>query len=181
MSRLDFMKGSVRQFILHGLVCACVAFSINAGVPEANLPPTKQVLFVCTGNHYRSRFAAALFNQKVHDADLPWRAISRGLNLMPSQFGISSLARRELIKRGVSPDLCKGEPKALAEEDLENSDLIVLMNESEHRPMMEKQFPMRDDRKIRYWHIGDTGEMNPLKACQEMTRDVEEVVRTLKH
>ena len=179
MSQLDFIKGSVRQFILHGLVCGCVVFSINAGVPEVNLSPKKQVLFVCTGNHYRSRFAAALFNQKVRDAHLPWRAISRGLNLMPSQLGISSLARRELIKRGVSAELCKGEPKALTEEDLENSDCIVLMNESEHRPMLEKQFPMYDDHKIHYWHIGDTGKVNPLKACQEMTQDVEELVRTL--
>jgi hypothetical protein len=75
----------VRKFILEGLLCVWVAFSLNGGVPEAKRAPQKQVLFVCTGNHYRSRFAEALFNQKARQAQLDWRALSRGLRLVPSQ------------------------------------------------------------------------------------------------
>jgi protein-tyrosine phosphatase len=169
----------MRKFILSGLWFAWAAFSINAGVQETNLPPKKEVLFVCTGNYYRSRFAEALFNQKAREAHLAWRAVSRGLQLVAWQHGISSVAQRELIKRGVPQELCKGAPKALTKEDLGKSDYIVLMDEAEHRPLLEKQFPARDDRKIHYWHIDEMGKMNPAKACQAMSKDIEELLRTL--
>src|SRR4051812_49894075 len=41
----------------------------------------KTVLFLCTGNYYRSRFAEALFNSVAGKMGLPWRASSRGLAL----------------------------------------------------------------------------------------------------
>jgi protein-tyrosine-phosphatase len=173
------LKGPVRKFILEVLLCVWVAFALNGGVPEAKRPAPKQVLFVCTGNHYRSRFAEALFNQKVRQAQLDWRALSRGLRLVPSQQGISPIAQRELTRRGVPLELCQGAPKALTKEDLEQSDYIVLMDEAEHRSMLEKQFPARDDRKVHYWHIGESGKMNPAKACQAMSSHIEELLRTL--
>ena len=39
------------------------------------------VLFLCTGNYYRSRFAEVLFNSVAGRMGLPWRASSRGLAL----------------------------------------------------------------------------------------------------
>ena len=173
------VKSPVRKFILEALLCACVAFSINAGVPEAKRPPQKQILFVCTGNHYRSRFAEALFNQKAGQAELDWRAVSRGLRLVPSQQGISPVAQRDLTLRGVPLASCQGAPKALTQKDLEQSDYIVLMDEAEHRLLLEKQFPARDDRKVHYWHIGESGKMKPAKAFQAMSDLIEELLRTL--
>jgi protein-tyrosine phosphatase len=41
----------------------------------------KTVLFLCTGNYYRSRFAEVLFNSVADRMGLPWRASSRGLAL----------------------------------------------------------------------------------------------------
>ena len=41
----------------------------------------KTVLFLCTGNYYRSRFAEVLFNSVAGKMGLPWRASSRGLAL----------------------------------------------------------------------------------------------------
>src|SRR5260370_39303693 len=41
----------------------------------------KGVLFLCTGNYYRSRFAEVLFNSVAAKMGLPWRASSRGLGL----------------------------------------------------------------------------------------------------
>jgi protein-tyrosine phosphatase len=173
------LKSPLRKSILAGLLCAGVAFSINGGVPEAKRPPQKQLLFVCTGNHYRSRFAEALFNQKARQAQLDWRAVSRGLRLVPSQQGISAIAQRELTLLGVPLASYQGAPKALTKADLEQSDYIVLMDEAEHRSMLEKQFPLRDDRKVHYWHIGESGKMDPAKACQAMSNHIEELLRTL--
>jgi hypothetical protein len=42
---------------------------------------TKIVLFLCTGNYYRSRFAEILFNSVAGKMGLPWKASSRGLAL----------------------------------------------------------------------------------------------------
>ena len=39
------------------------------------------VLFLCTGNYYRSRFAEAVFNSVAARMGLSWRASSRGLAL----------------------------------------------------------------------------------------------------
>ncbi len=39
----------------------------------------KTVLFLCTGNYYRSRFAEVLINFVAGRMGLPWRALSRGL------------------------------------------------------------------------------------------------------
>jgi protein-tyrosine phosphatase len=173
------LKSPMRKFILESLLCASMAFSANGGNPEAQRPAQKQILFVCTGNHYRSRFAEALFNQKARQAQLEWKAVSRGLRLVPSQQGISAVAQQELTLRGVPLELCQGAPKTLTKADLEQSDYIVLMDEAEHRPLLEKQFPARDDHKVHYWHIGESGKMNPTKACQAMSGHIEELLRTL--
>jgi len=39
------------------------------------------VLFLCTGNYYRSRFAEILFNSVAGKMGLPWKASSKGLAL----------------------------------------------------------------------------------------------------
>ena len=41
----------------------------------------KTILFLCTGNYYRSRFAEVLFNSLADRMGMPWRASSRGLAL----------------------------------------------------------------------------------------------------
>ena len=37
------------------------------------------LLFLCTGNYYRSRFCEEYFNHLAQGHSLPWRADSRGL------------------------------------------------------------------------------------------------------
>ena len=39
----------------------------------------KHVVFICTGNFYRSRFCEYLFNALAKKHGLRWRATSRGL------------------------------------------------------------------------------------------------------
>lgn len=145
---------------------------------EKSSRPTKQILFVCTGNFYRSRFAEALFNEKAARTNSQWKAISRGLALVSSQHGISPFALHELKHRGVPAELCKGKPKAITQKDLEKSDYIVLLNEKEHRPMFEKQFPKFDENKIHYWHVPD-GSGSCAQACQLMSKNIDQLLQTL--
>ncbi len=47
----------------------------------------KTVLFLCTGNYYRSRYAEILFNAKAEIMELEWKAVSRGLAPDPRNPG----------------------------------------------------------------------------------------------
>ena len=63
----------------------------------------KTVLFLCTGNYYRSRFAEMLFNHLAAERGLQWRADSRGLNPDPLYARpISGHTRRAMQRLGVS-------------------------------------------------------------------------------
>jgi len=168
----SFLQYPLAATVLLFVLCV----NCTGEIRRSESKPTKQILFVCTGNYYRSRFAEALFNQEARVANLHWKAMSRGLALVSSQHGISSLALRELKQRGVSADQCNGTPKPLTEEDLDQSDYIVLMDEAEHRAMFEKQFPGFDESKIHYWHILD-GRDNSTHACQLMSNNVSQLIR----
>jgi hypothetical protein len=48
----------------------------------------RTVLFLCTGNYYRSRFAEVFFNHHGAKAGLTWRAVSRGLAI---EFGVHNV------------------------------------------------------------------------------------------
>ena len=40
---------------------------------------TNRVLFLCTGNYYRSRYAEEIFNHQAGRDGLGWRAFSRAV------------------------------------------------------------------------------------------------------
>jgi len=65
-----------------GRACGAAA---TKRIGMADWPPgakkVKTVLFLCTGNYYRSRFAEELFNHHAERAGLDWTAQSRGLAL----------------------------------------------------------------------------------------------------
>ena len=44
-------------------------------------PTQKTILFLCTGNYYRSRFAEILFNDAARKFGMSWTATSKGLAL----------------------------------------------------------------------------------------------------
>jgi protein-tyrosine phosphatase len=170
----------VSRPLLNVLALCCFLIVATYASESAKTPPQqKRILFICTGNYYRSRFAEALFNQKARDARLDWHAVSRGLNLVPWQFGISKYAQQELIKRGVGKEFMAGGPKRLTKQDLLESDRIIVMDESEHRPLLEKKFPTRGELNLQYWHVPDTGGLKPTQACAMMSKKIDHLIDQL--
>jgi protein-tyrosine phosphatase len=116
----------------------------------------KQVLFLCSANYYRSRFAEHVFNWLARRQGLAWQADSRGLavgnwgNIGP----ISSYTVEALTQRGIPLNETDRHPQPLTLADLTGFDLVIAVKEAEHRPMMAEQFPLWMDR-IEYWHIDD--------------------------
>ena len=116
----------------------------------------QSVLFICTANYYRSRFCEHLFNHLANQQNLNWTATSRAVafELGTGNVGpISKYALEGLQIRGVAlPDQIRV-PQQLTEADLQSADVIIVLDEDEHRPYMNMKFPDWAD-KVTYWHIG---------------------------
>src|SRR5438270_6034179 len=97
------------------------------------------VLFLCTGNYYRSRFAEVLFNSVAGRMGLPWKALSRGLALERGVNNVGPMAVeaiRTLEAMGVrAPDAVARFPVQVMVEDLEAANRVVALKQAEHLPL----------------------------------------------
>jgi protein-tyrosine phosphatase len=122
----------------------------------------KTVLFLCTGNYYRSRFAEALFNSVAVKMGLPWRASSKGLALERGVNNVGPMAVsaiRALEALGVrAGDAFIRMPAQVTTDDLENAARIVALKHAEHLPLLQERFPTWAER-VEYWHVDDAPEV----------------------
>ncbi len=119
------------------------------------------VLFLCTGNYYRSRFAEHFFNEQARKRQLAWQATSRGLQPSLENLGFMSRHALDRLRRlGMAPRAPLRLPMDLQSLDLLAADLTVAMNEVEHRPLMAARFPEWTER-VRYWKIYDLDVADP--------------------
>src|SRR5262249_23192787 len=119
--------------------------------------PTRTLLFLCTGNYYRSRFAEAFFNHHGAKIGLPWRAVSRGPAVEVGVHNggpLSAAGAARLEELGIPLDAHPRFPAQVSEADLAQADLIVAVKEAEHCPLLRERFPAWEDR-VEYWHIHD--------------------------
>lgn len=116
----------------------------------------RQVLFICSGNFYRSRFAEAVFNHHATQRQLPVRAFSRGLatHLVQGEGEISLYTRFALAARGIAIHHTASHPVQLTRADLERAHRTIAVKEAEHRPLMQRLFPDWENR-IEYWAVHD--------------------------
>ena len=116
-----------------------------------------KLLFLCTANYYRSRFAEILFNHLAAQYQLNWMADSRGIATILGADNtdvISEHTVNGLRSRGVGIGNNQRSPIQVQTQDLEQADLVIALDEQEHRPYMERWFPDWADR-IEYWQVGD--------------------------
>jgi protein-tyrosine phosphatase len=117
----------------------------------------KRILFLCTGNYYRSRFAEELFNQRAGRLGLNWHAAScaLGIERAAENIGpISEFAIKALSDIDVTPAPPIRFPIACTVRDFELADLVIAMKEDEHRPLMRAKFDAWEERVI-YWQVHD--------------------------
>lgn len=137
------------------------------------------LLFLCTGNFYRSRYAEAWFNVAAARANLHWRAASAGFRPHIEENPLSTWSAERLLEQGVPLEMTRPAPIKVSEADLTEASLIVSMLEKEHRPMMLHAFPRWVDR-IEYWHVHDIDEVSPAEALPQIEAQVERLVRSLR-
>jgi protein-tyrosine phosphatase len=141
----------------------------------------KTLLFLCTGNYYRSRFAEHLFNVLAPKHGLNWMATSRGLALergVNNVGAISQHALTGLTERGVSMALDMRYPLPLTEADLVAASKIIAVDESEHLPLIVERFPTWKD-AIKYWLVHDVEYTLPDSALQQIEYNIQELIEQL--
>jgi protein-tyrosine phosphatase len=132
------------------------------------------VLFLCTGNYYRSRFAEILFNSVAARRGLLWRATSRGLAL---ERGVNNVGPMEVSAVKAlealsirAPEETTRFPLQAIVDDLERADWVIALQETEHRPLLHERFPGWAE-KVEYWDVNDGPEALALieRAVADLT------------
>ncbi len=151
----------------------------------------KRLIFVCTGNFYRSRLAEMLFNHHAAGLGLPWVAESRGLAVNGQLKGLSAEARAYATFAGL-PESAPRNPRPLLVDELAAADLVVLMNRAEHVPLIEREFrpvyrALLNRGAIQAWNVFDLApsraawgtEPPPCQPAASATEHIDFAVRVL--
>jgi len=141
----------------------------------------KKILFLCTGNYYRSRFAEHLFNALAKKNSLDWQADSRGLALergiynigAMSRYAVEALNERLMI---LSPE--ERLPQPASREDFQTADRVIVLDELEHRPLMLERFPQWLD-TVEYWLVHDIDRTSAADALGQIEINVQKLISEL--
>jgi protein-tyrosine phosphatase len=141
---------------------------------------SNKLLFICSGNYYRSRFAEMLFNAVASGSDLGWQAESRGI---ATQFAhglgpISVHVLNALAARGIEVNGRSRHPIQLQEGDLAVANLIIAMKEAEHRAYLEENFSSWAD-KIEYWNVHDVDVAPVDETLSHIERELYALIQRL--
>jgi protein-tyrosine phosphatase len=137
----------------------------------------RTVLFLCTGNYYRSRFAEIVFNSVAAKMRLPWRAASRGLALERGAGNVGPIAGAAVAALDALAIRAADEvgrfPMAAVADDFQAANWIVALKEAEHRPLLAERFPDWTER-VEFWHVDDAPH-----ALAEIEREVMDLAARL--
>lgn len=143
----------------------------------------KKILFVCTGNYYRSRMAEEIFNYWSRHYQLGWKADSAGLrsdmSSSPNEGPISRHAVEMLLKGDYPVESKNRNPRSITDNDLNSNDLVICLNRPEHRPVVERRFPSVVD-ELEYWEVPDLDELQPEDAYQLIVFEIGRLIHWLR-
>lgn len=134
------------------------------------------LLFVCTANYYRSRFAELYCNHVSRALGLPVMADSAGLEMArwrdynPGE--LSPHASGALEALGIDVPQPARAPKQFSPAMLTPSVRLIAMSEVEHRPMMERLFPEVVS-VAEFWAVEDVEYETPAVALKIIRESVE--------
>lgn len=142
----------------------------------------KTLLFLCTGNYYRSRYAEELFNHGAGRAGLAWTAFSRGLAIERGAGNVGPLspfALQALKERGLVAQAGDRFPQQCSASDLEAASHIVALYETEHRPLLRERFFVWENR-VEYWQVADIEIVPPTVALRAIDHQINDLLSRLR-
>jgi protein-tyrosine phosphatase len=143
---------------------------------------THTLLFLCTGNYFRSRFAEIYFNHHAERKNLAWSADSRGIAVELGHGNVGPISRhtlRGLERRRIGPAGSMRFPVQLSEDDLFRARHIVAVKAAEHRPLLARKFPAWVER-VEYWDVDDVDCVLPDEALAVLERELDGLLRRLE-
>lgn len=159
-----------------------VPIRASAVEPEAGLRGNASVvLFLCSGNYYRSRFAELLFNHLAEQSALGYRADSAGLWPDCRDHNVGPIAAETLHAlraRGVALPSSHRVPRDVTEADIERAAVTVAVKEAEHRLLVASRFPSLLER-VEFWHVHDIDVAPPSEAIPALERNVRALIARL--
>jgi protein-tyrosine phosphatase len=139
----------------------------------------KRILFLCSGNYYRSRFAEIFFNWHAKQRQLRWQAESRGLALTASNSGAMSCYTSARLEHHRIPYLEYARlPIEVTQGDFLLADHVVAVKETEHRPIIAARFPNWLG-KVQFWEVHDLDFAQPDQAIPQLEIHVLELIERL--
>ena len=175
-----FTKQQVRKLIEDGRVVDAQSLAALSLWLHSDLSfQLPSVMFICTGNYYRSRFCEIYFNHLTRENLVP--ADSKGL-----------WAFRKINEGMISPhtikylsdiSLTSGKmkfPEQMETRHFESGVRIIAMDEVEHRTMMQGEFPDFAD-QIEYWQVQDIDFTDPAEAMPALKAKVEQLVKEMNY
>ncbi len=127
-----------------------------------------KILFVCTGNSYRSPIAEALLQKVRGDLEVE----SAGTHPAGK---IASNARKFLEEENALKNL-KGAPEGIDQKDLEEYNLVITMKQN-HKNEILRRYPQIEDR-IQVWNIDDPIYL-PLGSDKQVFEEIKRKVMEL--
>jgi protein-tyrosine phosphatase len=104
-----------------------------------------KILFVCTGNSYRSPIAEALLKKVRGDLEVESAGTQPAAMIAPSA--------KKFLERENALEKLKRTPEGIDQKNLEDYDLIVAMKQN-HKNEILRLYPQTEDR-IEVWNIDD--------------------------
>ena len=134
-----------------------------------------KVLFVCTANIFRSRFSEEVYNHFAKKLNIPSEAFSAGLRVGEyTTRKIYTPALQQLKYYNINPSRKDDLSIHINDLDLNVYDMIICMDEVEHRPMVEMNDQLNKI-NIDYWNIVDEPMVSSkvsLPACFDKVKDL---------
>lgn len=154
----------------------------QSATPDSPIPLARgTILFLCSGNYYRSRFAELLFNHLVLNTALAYRADSAGLwpNCHTHNLGpISAHTVVALRTRGVPLPPSHRAPRDVTEAEMQGAALTIALKETEHRPIVMDRFPTLLAR-VEFWQVHDLEDAPPSEAIPLIETNVRKLIERL--
>lgn len=133
-------------------------------------------LFICTGNYYRSRFAEYYFNFRAEQLQLPARAFSRGLEAAAARNTgpVSAHTMNYLASLQIAQPVWTY-PVQLLEADFDQAGKVIALDETEHRPMILRDFPHRLE-QVEFWQFPDVQFAEPADILPAIRQQIDQLL-----
>lgn len=142
--------------------------------------PSQHILFLCTANYYRSRFAELYCNHLAELWGLGVRADSAGLEMAKwrdfNPGDLSEYTLETLKTLGASVAHPPRAPQQFELRMMDGGAREIALCAREHRPMVVRDFPAALER-IEFWTVEDVEFEPPARALARIRESVEHCLR----